>query len=102
MWLVTARIGCFWIIKVIRTLCMSQACGFDPNVAFAVKETPREWVSVCSVLLRKVHGIPSPLDLLHQWCHLSLQTWPYIRFFLKKIIYLLAMPRSMWDLNYPD
>ena len=60
---------------------MSQACGFDPNVAFAVMETPREWVSVCSVLLRKVHGIPSPLDLLHQWCHLSLQTWPYIRFF---------------------
>lgn len=43
---------------------MSQACGFDPNVAFAVTETPREWVSVRSVLLRKVRGIPSPLDLL--------------------------------------
>lgn len=43
LWLVTARIGCFLngVTKVIRTLCMSQACGFDPNVAFAVTETPR-------------------------------------------------------------
>ena len=63
---------------------MSQACGFDPNVAFAVTETSREWVSVCSVLLRKVHEIPCPLDLLHQWCHLKVFNPGCILAFFKK------------------
>lgn len=71
MWLVIAGIRFLWMIGSGNQNTISQAHGFDPYVTFAPRGTHLGWVSDDSVLLRKVHGIPSPLNLLHQWCHLE-------------------------------